>query len=149
MQICGAWVFWSQGPKEKVRLSNLSRREKCGSKAGEPRGMEVPQRAPRKVKGGKLPTGVFLPQKALSLVGRPEAPPGWRERRWGGQVASPGWGSPSSSWFCFSSLILCRQRRRNLIIFRAAWSCFLVRKEPLLRAGRGPEGRWGGPGRRR
>lgn len=27
---------------------------------------------------------------------------------------------------------LCRQRRRNLMIFRAAWSCFLVRKEPLL-----------------
>lgn len=27
---------------------------------------------------------------------------------------------------------LCRQRRRNLMIFRAAWSCFLVRKEPLV-----------------
>lgn len=72
-------------------------------------------------------------------------------------MASPGWGSPSSSWFCFSSLILqrdkddvrrdqqiwwgdnrrkdeylCRQRRRNLMIFLAAWSCFLVRKEPLV-----------------
>lgn len=75
-------------------------------------------------------------------------------------MARPGWGSPSSSWFCFNSLILprdkegvrghrpigrwdggggraksqhlCRQRRRNLMIFRAAWSCFLVRKEPLV-----------------
>lgn len=28
---------------------------------------------------------------------------------------------------------LCRQRRRNLMIFRAAWSCFLVRKEPLVK----------------
>lgn len=27
---------------------------------------------------------------------------------------------------------LCRHRRRNLIIFLAAWSCFLVRKEPLV-----------------
>lgn len=25
-------------------------------------------------------------------------------------MASPGWGSPSSSWFCFSSLILQRDR---------------------------------------
>lgn len=28
---------------------------------------------------------------------------------------------------------LCLQRRRNLMIFRAAWSCFLVRKEPLAK----------------
>lgn len=25
-------------------------------------------------------------------------------------MASPGWGSPSSSWFCFSSLILWRDK---------------------------------------
>lgn len=25
-------------------------------------------------------------------------------------MASPGWGSPSSSWFCFSSLILQRDK---------------------------------------
>lgn len=25
-------------------------------------------------------------------------------------MASPGWGSPSSSWFCFSSLILRRDK---------------------------------------
>lgn len=36
---------------------------------------------------------------------------------------------------------LCRQRRRNLMIFRAAWSCFLVRKEPLLE-GRSDEQTW-------
>lgn len=30
------------------------------------------------------------------------------------------------------SKYLCRQRRRNLMIFLAAWSCFLVRKEPLV-----------------
>lgn len=27
---------------------------------------------------------------------------------------------------------LCLQRRRNLMIFLAAWSCFLVRNDPLL-----------------
>lgn len=96
-------------------------------------------RAPRKGRG-KLPTGGSPSPESLSLVGQPEGPAG-RRKAWSGQVASPGWGSPSSSWFCFSSLILCRQRLRNLIIFRAAWSCFLVRKEPLFRAGSGPEGR--------
>lgn len=89
---------------------------------------------------GKLPTGGSPSPESLSLVGQPEGPAGRRKAR-SGQVASPGWGSPSSSWLCFSSLILCRQRLRNLIIFRAAWSCFLVRKEPLFRAGSGPEGR--------
>lgn len=37
------------------------------------------------------------------------APPGVLRRATGRQVASPGWGSPSSSWFCFSSLILQRR----------------------------------------
>lgn len=119
---------------------------------------------------GQLPTGAPLPRRGLSLLRLPEAAPRALGKAGRSQVASPGWGIPSSSWFCFSSLILqrqgegvrrpavwqggprggwrrrvqvprgplrrrehlCRQRRRNLMIFRAAWSCFLVRKEPLV-----------------
>lgn len=92
-------------------------------------------RSPNKVRRKAADRGL-LPQRALSLKTA-----GAASRVGRGQVASPGWGSPSSSWFCFSSLILCRQRRRNLMIFRAAWSCFLVRKELLLRGGRLPAGR--------
>jgi len=39
-----------------------------------------------------------------------------------------------------SQCYLCLQRRRNLMIFLAAWSCFLVRNEPLMDTQAVPDG---------
>lgn len=107
MQICGVRVFWSQGPKEEARPEGRSVGLRLGKGAG------VLQRAPKKVKEKKLPTGGSPNPESLLLVKTARGPPRCGERRWRGQVASPGWGSPSSSWFCFNSLILRGDREES------------------------------------
>lgn len=172
MQVCGAWVFWSQGPKEGARprgkrseVEELGWERELSTSEGEEDGDLG--RTPTKVRGKAADRGLLLPQRVLSLLRLQEAAPrvmrkaversggqsglgkpfqllillqfphpaerqGRSQRRLADRGRWDGGGGRSKSR-ARKGEDLCRQRRRNLMIFRAAWSCFLVRKEPLVK----------------
>lgn len=82
MQICGVRVFWSQGPKEEARPEG---RRSVGLRLG--KGAGILQRAPKKVKEKKLPTGGSPNPESLLLVKTARGPQG--VEKGGGEVRWP------------------------------------------------------------
>lgn len=82
MQICGAWVFWSQGPTEEARPEGWKR---VGLRLG--KGAGALQRAPQKVEEKKLPTGGSPSPESLLLVKTARGPQG--VEKGGGEVRWP------------------------------------------------------------
>lgn len=94
MQVCGAWVFWTRGPKEEARPRGKSREvEELGVAVRKGvqhfGGVEAGDlgRAPTKVTGKAADRGLSLSQRVLSLKTARSGPQGGEKgvKRSGGQ----------------------------------------------------------------